>query len=136
MLRKVCAPDLHIDGSRKAPPPHPGVFLHQLSSLVRGKVRLALLHLSQPLLVVSQNLLNVPEDQETHYRLMHTGILISHNSFCTQPAGKRSVRCKRNCILPGRHLIRHHDIVISIRHQEPEGLLEPIFGEMLSLLLG
>lgn len=36
-------------------------------------------------------------------------------------------------ILPGWHLISHHDLVISIGHEQPEGLLENIFDEMLSI---
>lgn len=56
----VCVPHLDVDGGGEAPPPHPRVFLHQLSPLVRAEVRLALLHLPQSLLVFPKNLLNIP----------------------------------------------------------------------------
>lgn len=32
---------------------------------------------------------------------------------------------------PGWHLIRHHDIVISVGHQQPKRLLQNVFNEML-----
>lgn len=60
MLLLFPCPHLDVDDCREAPPPHPRVFLHQLAPLVRGEVRLALLHLPQPLLVVPKNLLDVP----------------------------------------------------------------------------
>ncbi len=65
-LQHVCGPDLDIDCRRQTSSPHPGVFLHQLPPLVWGEVRLALLHLSQLLLVFTQNLLNVPKVRKTH----------------------------------------------------------------------
>lgn len=34
---------------------------------------------------------------------------------------------------PGGHLIRHHDLVVMVGHHQPEGLLENIFNEILSL---
>lgn len=38
-------------------------------------------------------------------------------------------------ISPGRHLISHHDFVISVGHQQPEGLLEGILDEVVLLPL-
>ncbi|TNN43571.1 hypothetical protein EYF80_046234 [Liparis tanakae] len=71
------------------------VLLHQLSPLLGGEVWLALLHLPQPLLVFSQDPLNVP----------------------------------------GGHLVRHHDLLVSVGHQTPHGLLANVFDGTLSVAL-
>lgn len=49
----------------------------------------------------------------------------------TQPSPRPEAKAER---LPGRHLVRHHDAVIRVGHQQPDGVLQDVLDELLAFL--
>lgn len=43
-----------------------------------------------------------------------------------------SVLLQNRVYVSGRHLVRHHDTVVSVGHQQPDGVLEDILDEVLT----
>lgn len=43
-----------------------------------------------------------------------------------------SVLLQNLVYVSGRHLVRHHDIVVSVSHQQPDGVLEDVLDEVLT----
>lgn len=54
--------------------------------------------------------------------------------FYSLLTGKRSV-LRSLSVLPRWHLVRHHDLVIGIGHEQPEGLLQNTLDEIFPFCL-
>lgn len=56
---------------------------------------------------------------------------------CGHRAGEgRPPPDSRPGVSPGGHLVGHHDLVVGVGHEQPEGLLQDVFDEMLPFRLG